>query len=206
MSKSYIQTFRLNSLSGLELHNVQAEVVTFRRKRAVRLIEHYEQIVDGDPIAIISGSDFRDGVIEAQLAGTPHVDALEFSRGFVGIAFRVQPGGSRFECFFLRPSNGRADDQLRRNHSTQYVSYPDYPWDRLRRESPGVYESYADLVPGVWTKIKIVVSGIRAQLHVNDAEQPCLVVNDLKHGETAGQIALWVGSGTDAYFSQVVVK
>jgi hypothetical protein len=200
------RTFQLNSLSGLELHNVQAEVVTFRRRRSVRLIEHYEHTSHGEPIAIISGSDFRDGMIEAQLAGAPHVDALEFSRGFVGIAFRVQPGGSRFECFFLRPSNGRADDQLRRNHSTQYVSYPDFPWDRLRRESPGVYESYADLVPGVWTRIKIVVSGLRAQLHVNDAEQPCLVVNDLKHGETEGQIALWVGSGTDAYFSQVVVK
>jgi hypothetical protein len=35
------------------------------------------------------------------------------SRGF-GIAFRVQ--GNRFEYIYLRPTNGRADDQIRRNH------------------------------------------------------------------------------------------
>lgn len=199
-------TFRLDSISGLELHNVRAEVVTYRGKRCVKLIEDAPETTGAGTIAIISDSDFRDGVIEAEIAGTPHGDALEFSRGFVGIAFRVQPNGSSFECFFLRPSNGRADDQLRRNHSTQYISHPDYPWNRLRNESPGVYESYADLEPGVWTKIKIVVSGVRAQLYVNGAEQACLVVNDLKHGETEGMLALWVGSGTDAYFSKMAVR
>jgi hypothetical protein len=118
----------------------------------------------------------------------------------------VQPGGAQYECFFLRPTNGRADDQLRRNHSTQYISYPDYPWHRLREESPGVYESYTDLVPGAWTPIRIVVSGTQAQLYVNRAEQPCLIVNDLKLGEAQGQIGLWIGSGTEAYFSAVIVK
>lgn len=201
-----MRTFRLDSTSGLELHNVRAEVVTYRGKRCVKLIEDAPDTTGTGAIAILDDSDFRDGVIEAELAGTPHGDALEFSRGFVGVAFRVQPSGSRFECFFLRPSNGRADDQLRRNHSTQYISHPDYPWDRLRNESPGVYESYADLEPGVWTKIKIVVSGVHARLYVNGAEQPCLVVNDLKHGETEGMLALWVGSGTDAYFSKMAVR
>lgn len=206
MAISPIRTFRLKSLANLQLHNVKAELVTYRSRRAVQWIEHYEQDIEGDPIAVISDSDFKDGVIQAEIVGTPHAYALDFSRGLVGIAFHVQPNGSRFECFFLRPSNGRADDQLRRNHSTQYISYPEYPWDKLRRESPGVYESYADLVPGAWTKVKIVVSGVWAQLYVNGARQPCLIVNDLKLGETRGAIALWVGSGSDAYFSKVVVK
>ncbi len=61
-------------------------------------------------------------------------------------------------------------------------------------------------MPGAWTPIRIVVSGIQAQLYVNEAEQPCLLVNDLKLGETQGQIALWIGAGTEAYFSTVVVK
>jgi hypothetical protein len=169
------------------------------------LTEHHERENEGEPIAIISGSSFANGVIEAEIAGVPHVDALEYSRGFVGIAFRVQPGGSSFACFFLRPTNGRADDQFRRNHSTQYVAHPEYPWYRLRREHPGVYESYVDLVAGAWTRIKIVASGGRAQLYVHDAEQPCLVVNDLKFGATAGQVALWVGSGSDGYFSSLAI-
>jgi hypothetical protein len=68
-----------------------------------------------------------------------------------------------------------------------------------------VYESYTDLVVGEWTRIKIFVSGVRAELCVNEAEQPCLIVKDLKLGETQGQIALWVGNGTEAYFSDVKI-
>ena len=197
---------QLDALSDLELHHVNAELVTYRGRHAVRLVEQEEPSTDAQSIAILSGSDFKDGAIETEIAGAPRKDAPQDARGFVGIAFRVHPHGSRFECFYLRPTNGRANDQLRRNHSTQYVSHPEYPWFRLREEKSGAYESYTDLVPGAWTPIRIVVSGIRAQLHVNGAEQPCLVVNDLKLGETRGQIALWIGGGTEAYFSKVVVK
>jgi hypothetical protein len=200
------RTFQLNSLSELELHHVQAELVTYRNRHAVRLVEQGEPTATDPTIAILSDSDFTDGVIESQIAGAPRKDAPQDMRGFVGLAFRVQPHGSRFECFFLRPTNARANDQLRRNHSTQYISHPDFPWYRLREDAPGVYESYTDLVPGAWTLLKVVVSGIQAQLYVNGAEQPCLVVNDLKRGETRGQLALWIGSGTEAYFSTILVK
>jgi len=159
-----------------------------------------------ESIAILTDLNFKNGMIEAEVAGSPRLDAPMDMRGFVGIAFRVQPNGSSFECFFIRPTNGRANDQLRRNHSTQYISHPDYPWYRLREEHPGVYESYTDLIPGEWTRIKIVVSGIHAQLFVNDSEQPCLIVNDLKLGEIEGKIALLVGAGTEAYFSNVQIK
>ena len=203
MAASHSRIFPLDSLSELELYNVEAKLVTYRDHHAVRLIEQGEPM---SAIAVLSGSDFKDGVIETEIAGIPRKDAPQEMRGFVGIAFRVQPHSSRYECFYLRPTNGRADDQLRRNHSTQYVSHPEYPWYRLREEMPGVYESYTDLVPGAWTQIRIIVSGTRAQLHVNGAEQPCLIVNDLKLGETQGQIALWIGAGTEAYFSKVMVK
>ncbi len=160
----------------------------------------------GAEIAILSGSDFKDGTIEVDLAGAPKAGAVEAARGFIGIAFRVQERGSRFECFYLRPTNGRSDDQLRRNRSTQYISHPDYPRQRLRQENPGVYESYVDLEPGAWTKVKIVVTGTKAQLSVNGADQPCLIVNDLKPGESSGKIALWIGVGTDGYFTNLQVK
>ena len=201
-----VRTFPLHSLAELELHHVAAELVTYRGRHAVRLIEQAEPTPSDHAIAVLAGSDFKDGVIETEIAGALRKDAPQDMRGFVGLAFRVQPHGSRFECFYLRPTNGRADDQLRRNHATQYVSHPEYPWFRLREETPGVYESYTDLVPGAWTKIRIVVAGLRAQLHVNGAEQPCLVVNDLKLGETQGKIALWIGAGTEAYFSTIVVR
>lgn len=206
MATPTAQTFPLRSLAELELQHVQAELVTYRDRPAVRIIEQGEPTIDDATIALLAGSDFQDGVIELAVAGAPRAEAPQDMRGFVGIAFRVQPHGARFECFFLRPTNGRAPDQLRRNHSTQYIAHPDFPWYRLREDAPGVYESYTDLVPGAWTPVKIVVAGVQAQLYVNGAEQPCLVVNDLKLGHTRGQIALWIGAGTEAHFSSVVVK
>lgn len=200
------QSYSFTSLANLELHNVTAKRVTYRGKRGVRLVESDKRTDDGDSIAILTDSKFRDGVIETEIAGTLMPGAAESMRGFVGIAFRTGTGGESFECFYLRPTNGRADDQLRRNHATQYVSHPDYPWHRLRQETPGVYEAYADMVPGEWMKIKIVVAGVRAQLYLGGATQPCLIVNDLKLGVTQGQIALWIGTGTKAYFSKITVR
>ncbi len=194
---------RFKTSSSLELHSVEIRDATYRGKRALRVRETQAADNAEHSLVILPNSDFQNGTIEARVAGLPRAGAPVGSRGFIGIAFRVAPRGEQFECFYLRPTNGRAADQLRRNHATQYISHPDFPWYKLREENPGVYESYTDLVTGAWTKMKIVVLGTHAQLYVNDAKQPCLIVNDLKLGERRGAIALWIGSGTDAYFSQL---
>ncbi|NOU59837.1 family 16 glycoside hydrolase [Marinifilum caeruleilacunae] len=147
--------------------------------------------------------DFKDGIIEVDVVGKRAESAGAMARGFVGVAFHVNEDNSKFECFYIRPTNGRAKDQMRRNHSVQYISYPDYPWHKLRKETPGKYETYADLQEGVWTKLKIKVKGSKAVLYVNGVEQATLIVNDLKHGEKAGKIGLWVGPGTEAYFANL---
>jgi hypothetical protein len=199
-------TIPLDSLAGLEALNGSAEIVTHKGRRALHLSpSSNHQPADDAVLAIVNSIDFRNGTIEVEVAGKPRVDAPADSRGFIGIMFRTQDHGTRGENFYLRPTNGRADDQLRRNHSVQYESLPDFPWHRLRKENPGVYESYADLQAGSWTKMKIVVSGSMAQLYVNGAEQPSLIVNDLKRGDSHGQIALWSHSTTDGYFSNLKV-
>lgn len=205
--KSAARTFRLDSADGLEFVNAKAEVVSYRGRQAVHLVPlPGSEGGDGSLIALLTGTDFADGTIEADVAGAPRVGAPDDARGFVGILFRVQGHGARAENFYLRPTNGRSDDQLRRNHSVQYESAPDFPWDRLRKESPGVYESYADLETGAWTKMKIEVSGASARLYVNGAEQPCLIARDLKNGVVRGQIGLWAHVSTDGYFSNLTVR
>ncbi len=88
----------------------------------------------------------------------------------------------------------------------QYMSFPEFPWHRLRKEFPEKYESYADLVPGQWTNLRIEVKGNRARLFVNGAKEPTLIVNDLKlGGDTVGSIGLWIGPGTIAHFAEVRV-
>jgi hypothetical protein len=188
-------------IANLETQKLNAAVATYQGKPATRL-------ADGDGnggLALLKGSSFKDGAIEVELAGKPSAGSFAAARGFVGMAFRVQSGGSKYECIYLRPTNGRADDMLRRNHSTQYTAEPEWGWERLRKESPGVYESYVDLEAGAWTRYKIVVKGTRAELYVRDAAQPCLVVKDLKLGDAAGAVALWVGPGTEAWFTNLKI-
>jgi hypothetical protein len=220
-NREQASTLPLNSLDGLEVQSIKedgvdpvktkAEVATYRGRRALRIVNDDGLTVTGTPagaqaIAIVKTSDFRNGTIEADVVGLPREGAPPTTKGFVGIAFRVQNHGSRYESIYLRMTNARAGDQLQRNHSTQYVSQPDFTWQRLRNENPGVYESYVDLEPSAWTRIKIVVAGTKASLYVNGADQPCLIVNDLKLGETHGQVALWTGSNTEAYFSNLTVR
>ena len=193
------RTIALTSPVDLEARGVKVEAASYRGRTAVHGTGVPVNALAG--LAVLKGSTFKDGTIEVDLAGAPEAGAFEGARGFVGIAFRLN--GDKYECFYLRPTNGRSDDQLRRNHSTQYVSEPAFPWQKLRQDSPGVYESYVDLEPGAWTKVKIVVAGTKARLFVHDAPQPALVVNDLKLGETQGAVALWIGPGTEAHFSNL---
>jgi hypothetical protein len=161
-----------------------------------------------EKLVVLRGSDFGDGEIEVWVAGAPAAaGANTGARGFVGVAFRLSPDRKAGEVFYIRPTNGRAEDQERRNHAVQYMSPPEWPWDRLRRETPSRYESYADMEPGKWIRLRIVVAGDKARLFVNDAVQPVLIVNDLKGGaDRRGAIALWIGPGTVAHFAGLTVK
>lgn len=93
-------------------------------------------------------------------------------------------GSTRYRALrvYLRPANSLADDQVRRNHTVRYFAYPDYDFDRLRREAPETYETYADIALGRWIHMRIVVAGNRAQLYLDHKERPALIVNDLKLG------------------------
>ena len=201
------QTISLDAMDQLKLVNVKAEKVTFKGRKALRVSDPAAAGTgDEEQLVILSKTDFQDGIIEVDLAGEPGPNAGEGARGFVGIAFRVAADASRFECFYLRPTNGRAEDQVRRNHSAQYISNPGFPWHMLRKEFPGKYETYVDLVAGEWTKVKIEVRGEKASLYVNGVEQPTMLVNDLKQKQTKGAIALWIGTRTVAHFSNVRIS
>ena len=206
---------RLDNPSEMQPRNVKTEQVSYKGRKALRATDAAPaNVADGIQLVVLNKTQFQDGVIEIELTGEPGPNAGEGARGFVGVAFRVGANAAKdaanvatkYECFYLRPTNGRADDQVRRNHSTQYVSFPDFPWHRLRKEFPEKYESYVDLVPGEWIKMKIEVRGDKARLYVHDAPQPVLVVNDLKHGQSQGQIALSIGPGTVAHFANLRVS
>src|SRR5664280_2983856 len=109
-------------IAKLETQKLNATVATYQGKQGTRLIDR-----DGNGgVAVLKGSSFKNGTIEVELTGKPSAGSFAAARGFVGIAFRVQSGGSEYECIYLRPTNGRADDMPRRNHSTQYSAEPEW--------------------------------------------------------------------------------
>jgi hypothetical protein len=200
-------TLPLVSTEGLKPINAKLEPATYKGRKALRVTDAApEGSPDDARFVVVTGSQFQDGLIEVDVAGDRIAGAAETARGFVGVAFRVAQGGPPFEAFYLRPYNGRSDDQLQRNHSAQYISSPEFPWNRLRQEFPGKYETYVDLVPGEWTKVKVAVSGDQARLYVNEAREPTLLVRHLLHGDSKGGVALFISVGSLAHFSNLRVS
>lgn len=189
-------------------HWVSPMIARHEGKDALRLVLTPDAITpDNATFARIKNLEFLNGTIELEVAGRPLSDAAPDARGFIGIAFRIQEDLAKFECFYIRPTNGRAEVQLRRNRACQYFSYPDWKFDRMRREVPGQYEAYVDLVTGAWTKLRIEVDGDKARLFIHEQEQPTLIVNDLKHGpDFKGAVGLYIDNGTEGFFRNLRVR
>ena len=230
------QEFALDAAEGLELVNVVAASDTLQGREGLRLSADPEVLRDAaakrqkmmaemrargeqprgpgtfeslrtNHLAVIEGVEFGNGTIEIEVSGQPAAGAQQGARGFVGIAWRLQDDNKTYDCFYLRPTNGRADDQVRRNHTAQYISHPEWTWFRFRNETPSQYETYVDIGPGEWIQVRIVVDGEKARLHVNGAEQPTLVVNDVKSGpEATGKVALWLEGSTVAHYRNLKVS
>lgn len=212
--------FPLRTLDGLTPHQTLIDTVTFKGLPSVRVrvapvvtnrADYATGVFEPEALVHVNGIAFTSGDIEVDVASAPAPGASAGARGFAGIAFRVQSPSSQaaaqtYDAFYLRPTNGRADDQERRNHAVQYISHPDWTWSRMRRETPSRYEAYVDLEPDTWTHIRIEVRGPTARLFVHGQSQPTLIVNDLKTGGAlTGGVALWIGPGTVAHFRSLVV-
>jgi hypothetical protein len=198
-----VQTVDVPDVASLDLVRAKADIVTYQGRRALRLAPSGQAADDG--MAVVKGVSFQDGELVLDVAGARTPGASDTARGFVGVAFRVV-GPEAFEQVYLRPTNARAEDQVRRNHTVQYSAIPDFPWPRLRKEFPERYETYVDMAEGEWTRMRLVVQGTTARLFVHDPKQPTLVVNDLKRGAASGGIALWIGPEAIGHFAGLAVR
>jgi hypothetical protein len=195
-----VQTFPLRNTTGLIAPEVKAEAVKYLGRESVRITMEGE---DHAGLALLPGTDFQDGVIEADIALKITTPPGVRYPGFLGIAFRVKPDASRYELFYLRPGNSEGADQAMRNHTVQYVSEPDFGWYRLRREWPSIYESHAEVAMETWTKVRIEVAGRTAKLYLNGSAKPSLVVDGLKGEDLHGAVGLWGFTDEEAYVSNV---
>ncbi|SHG47657.1 hypothetical protein SAMN05421866_0568 [Chryseobacterium oranimense] len=188
-------------------NNVYMEINNLKGKNIVRVIKDSTVKQADEPTFVrVKNTNFKNGIIEIEVLSRLLPTASPTDRGFIGLAFRINDTNSRFESIYIRPANGRAEDQVRRNHSIQYFSFPDYKYERLRKENPEKYESYADMGLNEWIKMKIEVEGSQARLFLNKDKHPSLIVNDLKQGaDGSGAVGLFVDVGTDGYFRNLKI-
>lgn len=165
-----------------------------------------EASVDGPTYVKIVNLEMENGTIEVKvLSQIMENSPFPAARGFIGLGYRVSSDDKKFEGIYLRPSNGRADDQLRRNHSVQYFSYPGYTFSRLRKEANGVYETYADIGLNEWITMRIELEGEKASLYINNQKSPSFLVQKMLGTSKNGSVALWVEIGTIGYFKDLKV-
>jgi ssDNA-binding replication factor A large subunit len=54
-------------------------------------------------------------------------------------------------------------------------------------------------------KARIEITKPEIRVYVNDAAEPCLVVNELSD-RTGGRIGLWMGNNSDGSFAELVLR
>jgi predicted alpha/beta superfamily hydrolase len=145
--------------------------------------------------------DFADGDIDVDIRGR---DVLQ--KSFVGIALRVT-SDTAMDVVYLRPFNFRSTDPVRLGHAVQYASYPSEPWQRLRADHPGEYETAVppSLEPNGWTHLRLSINGRDLAVFLNGAATPVLHVQTLG-GRTHGGVALWVGDHSTGDFANLRIQ
>lgn len=103
---------------------------------------------------------------------------------------------------YLAANAGYSDQAHMTREVQRFANRP--PASLLRYVSSTL--SMSDMAEGEWIHMKIVVHGAKAALYLGGSPQPCLLINDLKLGDTQGGIALWVGSGTIGYFANLKIS
>jgi len=191
------QTFRpdLHNLNLWEITNRKVETFNEQEKKAIQ----FNQVGD-DGGMILKDYEFSEGIIEFDVKGKNIPQ-----QSFVGVAFHFQDA-KKYEFVYFRPFNFMNADTLRRPRSVQYVSMPEYPWEKLRAEHPGKYENKVNPVPNPddWFHVKITVNGKQIKVYVNHSSKPSLEVESL-NTTTTGRIGLWVGNMSAGSFSNLEI-
>jgi hypothetical protein len=186
----------LTNLNSWRAVNRNAELINDGNRKAVQL-----NAVPGDGLLILEGSTFTAGVIEFDVKGK---NVLQQS--FVGFAFHIRDEKT-YDAVYFRPFNFMNADTSRRSRSVQYISHPQYTWDKLRADHPGKYENKVNPVPQPddWFHVKIVVEGNSITVFVDNSSQPSLSVQQIGDlGE--GKLGFWVGNNSDGSFANLMIR
>jgi hypothetical protein len=157
--------------------------------------------LDGKPgngLLLIKEPLFTNGRIELDLKGKD-----ERGRSFVGLAFHGL-NENTYDAIYFRPFNFKDPD--RNGHSVQYISHPEYTWNKLRREHPEKYENQISPVPEPtdWFHVTIIINYPNVDVFVNNSDKPSLTIEQLI-SRREGWIGFWVGNNSEGYFKNLMI-
>ncbi|MBS4066494.1 MAG: hypothetical protein KGZ74_18175 [Chitinophagaceae bacterium] len=200
-----------------ELHSVTGAIIPFHGSQVLKIERdlqalpfdstNIEATVDEPHYARLIGlEDFENGTIEVKMYSQLQ-NPLPYSgvAGFIGVYFRISANDSAFEGIYVRPKVGRVANQQYRNHAVQYISYPQYKFDTLRKIAPYKYESSAPVALNEWITMRIEVNGETAEMFINDMKYSSLIVDKMLGNIKKGGIGLYVDIGTIGYFKDLKV-
>jgi len=183
------------------LVNVTDSVYSEDERNVVKLFSIGKEVgnVSNLGIAWVNNLEFSTGIIEIELKGK---DVRQQS--FLGIAFNGRDE-KHFEAIYFRPFNFNVSDSLFRKRAVQYIAWPDYPWERLRKETPWTYEKPVSNVVDAngWFKAKIQITEKQVFVFVNDSKSPALTVARITPNGK-GKVGLWVDI-KDGHFANLKI-
>jgi sugar lactone lactonase YvrE len=137
--------------------------------------------------AYLKDVEFENGVIEVDVA-------VDGKTSYPGILFRMQ-SEKDYERFYIRPHRaGRYPDALQYTPGFNGID----GWQLYNGKG---CTAGAEMPTDQWVHLKMEVFGTQAKVFLGDAEQPALIITDLKHGVSRGTIGLMGPKDKTAYFS-----
>lgn len=197
----------INETTSIKAVHTDVSRMTLHGESVIRVVKKEKLMeFDENTYAKLADSTFHNGIIEVKMLSRLLPDAPDFARGFIGIAFRINDDDTKFESFYVRPTNGRIDDPVRKNRGVQYFSYPKYTFDYFRNLGITDFEGPADIGLDEWISLKAVINGAKGEFYLNDSKEPVLVVENMKHGADAkGAVGFFVDIGTEAFFKDLKI-
>ena len=151
-----------------------------------------------DGVLWLKKLSFANGRIELDIKGKD-----ERGRSFVGMAFHGL-NETTYDVVYFRPFNFQSAEKS--GNSVQYVSLPDFTWNRLREENSGVYENAVTPVPDPddWFHVAIELEHPLVKVFVNNSAEPSLTINQLS-SRKSGWLGFWVGNGSEGSFRNLKI-
>ncbi|MFC1475639.1 SMP-30/gluconolactonase/LRE family protein [Candidatus Zixiibacteriota bacterium] len=143
-------------------------------------------------IAYLEDVEFTNGIIEVDMA----VEApCIHTRSYPGIVFRKQSPGD-YERFYIRPHrSGLYTDALQYTPVFNNIA----GWQLYNGE--GATAGIDSLPANRWFRVKAEISGKQCKIYIDNADDPALVISDLKHGISTGSIGVFGPPNVPVYFS-----